>query len=67
MKNMHTDSFSYHTPFNLIFTTGLVNVPDYRLDKLAIINNSEKVVNAVMEFVDIAGIVKGASGMHAIH
>lgn len=40
---------------------GIVNVPDNRLDKLGVINNSEKVVAASMEFVDIAGIVKGAS------
>lgn len=40
---------------------GLVNVPDPRLTKLGEINKSEKVVPAAMEFVDIAGIVKGAS------
>ena len=40
---------------------GIVNVPDYRLQRLGEINKSEKVVNASMEFVDIAGIVKGAS------
>lgn len=40
---------------------GIVNVPDPRLDKLGELNKSEKVVPASMEFVDIAGIVKGAS------
>lgn len=40
---------------------GIVAVPDSRLDTLKDINKSEKVVPAVMEFVDIAGIVKGAS------
>jgi len=40
---------------------GLVNVPDKRLSNLAGINKSEKTLAAVMEFVDIAGIVKGAS------
>ena len=40
---------------------GIVNVPDSRLEKLGEINKSEKTVPAVMEFVDIAGIVKGAS------
>lgn len=40
---------------------GLVNVPDKRLDDLTVINKSEKTLAAVMEFVDIAGIVKGAS------
>jgi len=38
-----------------------VKVPDVRLDKLAKINKSEKVVNASIEFVDIAGLIKGAS------
>lgn len=40
---------------------GIVNVPDPRLEKLGEINNSVKIVPATMEFVDIAGIVKGAS------
>lgn len=40
---------------------GLVNVPDKRLSNLSVINKSEKTLAAVMEFVDIAGIVKGAS------
>tara|TARA_B100000029_G_scaffold179659_2_gene177203 strand:+ start:6578 stop:7654 length:1077 start_codon:yes stop_codon:yes gene_type:complete len=38
-----------------------VKVPDNRLNKLANINKSEKVVNASIEFVDIAGLIKGAS------
>ena len=40
---------------------GIVSVPDPRLDKLGVIHKSEKVVPASIEFVDIAGIVKGAS------
>ena len=40
---------------------GIVNVPDKRLERLGEINNSEKTIAATMEFVDIAGIVKGAS------
>lgn len=40
---------------------GLVAVPDFRLDKLAKIHNSKKVVPAAIEFFDIAGLVKGAS------
>lgn len=40
---------------------GLVNVPDDRLAKLGVINKSVKLQYASMEFVDIAGIVKGAS------
>lgn len=40
---------------------GVVAVPDARLEKLATVSKSEKVVPAVVEFVDIAGLVKGAS------
>ena len=36
-------------------------VPDERLDKLAALSKSKKVIPAVVEFVDIAGLVKGAS------
>ena len=40
---------------------GVVPVPDVRLDKLTAMYNSEKTTHAVIEFVDIAGLVKGAS------
>jgi GTP-binding protein YchF len=40
---------------------GMVGVPDARLPKLAEIFGSEKILPAVVSFVDIAGIVKGAS------
>ena len=40
---------------------GVVPVPDKRLDVLAKMYNTEKVTPAVIEFVDIAGLVKGAS------
>ena len=40
---------------------GRVCVPDGRLDKLAAISKSEKIVPVQLEFVDIAGIVQGAS------
>lgn len=40
---------------------GVVPVPDERLDKLTAMYNSEKTTPAVIEFVDIAGLVKGAS------
>lgn len=40
---------------------GVVPVPDDRLDVLAKIYNPERVVPAVIEFVDIAGLVRGAS------
>src|SRR3990170_397409 len=39
---------------------GIVPVPDERLNKLAALYDSEKVVPNVVEFVDIAGLVKGA-------
>ena len=40
---------------------GIVSVPDARLDRIATIIPAEKVIPAVVEFVDIAGLVKGAS------
>ncbi|MBU6235640.1 MAG: redox-regulated ATPase YchF [Alphaproteobacteria bacterium] len=40
---------------------GRVAVPDARLDKLAEIGGSQKIVPSQLEFVDIAGLVKGAS------
>jgi GTP-binding protein YchF len=40
---------------------GIVDVPDERLYKLAQMENSKKVIPASIEFVDIAGLVKGAS------
>src|SRR5665213_3660719 len=42
-------------------TVGIVAVPDPRLDKLAELSKSEKTLPAIIEFVDIAGLVKGAS------
>lgn len=41
--------------------TGVVPVPDERLDKLAAIVNPQRVLPTTMEFVDIAGLVAGAS------
>lgn len=40
---------------------GVVSVPDDRLDKLAAIYDSQKITPAYIKFVDIAGLVKGAS------
>ena len=40
---------------------GVVPVPDERLNKLSEISNSEKKINTTISFVDIAGLVKGAS------
>ena len=49
-------------PFSTTETTvGVAQVPDDRLDKLAVMSSSRKVVPATVEFVDIAGLVAGAS------
>ena len=40
---------------------GVVSVPDNRLNKLKGLYNSKKIVQTAIEFVDIAGLVKGAS------
>ena len=40
---------------------GIVPVPDIRQDKLVSISNSKKKINTTISFVDIAGLVKGAS------
>ncbi|WP_336232171.1 redox-regulated ATPase YchF [Thalassospira sp. CH_XMU1458] len=41
--------------------TGRVSVPDERLDKIAAIANSANIIPTQLEFVDIAGLVRGAS------
>ncbi len=41
--------------------TGVVEVPDPRLEVLGKMNKSVKIVPATLEFVDVAGLVKGAS------
>lgn len=40
---------------------GVVEVPDERVEKLAQLSHSKKIIHAVVEFVDIAGLVKGAA------
>jgi ribosome-binding ATPase len=42
-------------------SVGIVPVPDERLEKLSGLSKSKKTIPAVVEFVDIAGLVKGAS------
>lgn len=42
-------------------SVGIVPVPDERLEKLSLFSNSVKTIPAVIEFVDIAGLVAGAS------
>jgi GTP-binding protein YchF len=49
-------------PFSTTETTvGVARVPDTRLDRLAVMSASRKVVHATVEFVDIAGLVAGSS------
>jgi GTP-binding protein YchF len=49
-------------PFSTTETTvGVAQVPDQRLDQLAVMSESRKVVRATVEFVDIAGLVAGSS------
>ncbi|MBL1076055.1 redox-regulated ATPase YchF [Nocardia sp. 2] len=56
------DVLAANYPFATIEpNVGVVPLPDPRLDKLAEIFGSERIVPAVVSFVDIAGIVKGAS------
>ena len=56
------DVLAANYPFATIEpNVGVVGVPDERLDKLAEIFGSAKILPATVEFVDIAGIVRGAS------
>ena len=41
--------------------SGVVSVPDPRLDQLAALSSSKEIIATRVEFVDIAGLVKGAS------
>ncbi len=60
LTNAGAESANY--PFCTIEKNiGIVSVPDERLDKLAEMYNPEKFTPATLEFVDIAGLVKGAS------
>ncbi|MCK6463039.1 MAG: redox-regulated ATPase YchF [Candidatus Pacebacteria bacterium] len=60
LTKRHVDIANY--PFCTIDpSVGVVEVPDERLGKLTEFSKSKKTVPAVVEFVDIAGLVKGAS------
>jgi len=60
LTNAGAESANY--PFCTIDpNVGVVAVPDLRLDKLAEMYHPEKYTPAIIEFVDIAGLVKGAS------
>lgn len=58
----HNDILAANYPFATIEpNTGIVPVPDDRLTKLAELYNAEKIIPATVTFVDIAGLVAGAS------
>lgn len=58
----NNDILAANYPFATIEpNTGIVPVPDERLNKLAELYHSEKVIPATVTFVDIAGLVAGAS------
>jgi len=60
IKNKSAEASNY--PFCTIDpNVGIVEVPDQRLKKLAELDNPAKIIPAAIEFVDIAGLVKGAS------
>lgn len=60
LTNKQVDIQNY--PFTTIDPNiGVVAVPDERLKPLSELSNSKKIINATIEFYDIAGLVKGAS------
>lgn len=60
LTNAGAESANY--PFCTIEpNVGIVDVPDDRLDKLGKLYNTQKITPAALKFVDIAGLVKGAS------
>lgn len=59
LTRQKVDSANY--PFCTINpNVGCVKVPDERIDKLAAMSKSEKVIYSTIEFIDIAGLVRGA-------
>ena len=57
-SNISAENFPFCT---IEPNTGLVSVPDQRLSEIASIVKPKKIIPAIMEFVDIAGLVGGAS------
>ena len=57
-KSVAADNYPFCT---IDPSVGVVPVPDPRLYKLAEFSKTKKIVPAIVEFVDIAGLVKGAS------
>ncbi len=60
LTNKQVDIQNY--PFTTIGpNVGVVEVPDQRVDALAVMSSSKKKIYATVEFIDIAGLVKGAA------
>ena len=60
LTNVAVDIQNY--PFTTIDpNVGVVRVPDERVDALALMSNSKKKIYTTIEFIDIAGLVKGAA------
>ncbi|KKR91891.1 redox-regulated ATPase YchF [Candidatus Falkowbacteria bacterium RIFCSPHIGHO2_02_FULL_42_9] len=57
-KNVEASNYPFCT---IDPNVGVVKVPDERLEKLAAISKPKKIIPTFIEFVDIAGLVKGAS------
>src|SRR3989339_880299 len=57
-KNVDRSNYPFAT---IDPNVGVVQVPDERLWKLSSLSNSQKTIPAIIEFVDIAGLVKGAA------
>src|SRR3989338_8404880 len=57
-KQVDTSNYPFAT---IDPNVGVVQVPDDRLEKLAALSHSKKIVPAIIEFVDIAGLVRGAA------
>ena len=57
-KQVDTSNYPFAT---IDPNVGVVSVSDERLDKLAALSKSKKIMPAIIEFVDIAGLVKGAA------
>jgi len=57
-KNVDTSNYPFAT---IDPNVGVVPVPDERLERLAELSHSKKVIPAVVEFCDIAGLVRGAN------
>src|SRR3989344_1542691 len=60
LTNKRVDIQNY--PFTTIDPNiGVVEVPDQRVEALAMMSNSKKKIHATVDFIDIAGLVKGAA------